>query len=130
VVPVFITVDPHRDTVEQMRAYKQDFHPTMLALTGTPQQVSRVTKSYRVYFSDTMHRDEDDEDYIVDHSIALYLMGPDGKFMDFYPQLTEPEEAAADIGIKMRERLSKEGISVGGDGMLDQVSKGITKLLG
>lgn len=129
-VPVFITVDPHRDTVEQMRAYKQDFHPTMLALTGTPQQVSRVTKSYRVYFSDTMHRDEDDEDYIVDHSIALYLMGPDGKFMDFYPQLTEPEEAAADIGIKMRERLSKEGISVGGDGMLDQVSKGITKLLG
>jgi len=66
-----------------------------------------------------MHRDEDDDDYIVDHSIALYLVGPDGKFMDFYPQLTEPEEAAEDIALKMRDRLGEEGIFVGAGGFME-----------
>lgn len=63
--PVFISVDPRRDTVAQLAAYLKDFHPRMVGLTGTPAQVSRVAKAYRVYFAEGGHTsDEDDEDYI------------------------------------------------------------------
>lgn len=76
----------------------------MVALTGTPQQIQRVTKSYRVYFSDVGHRDdEDDEDYVVDHSIVMYFMGPDGKLVDYYPQLAEVPEIVEKMSAKLLE---------------------------
>ena len=49
--PVFISVDPDRDNVGQLRHYAQDFHPRILYLTGTQDQLRKVTKAYRVYFS-------------------------------------------------------------------------------
>ncbi|OQR89343.1 SCO1 family protein [Achlya hypogyna] len=89
--PLFITVDPARDTVAQMQAYKQDFHPKLRMLCGTPDQIKDVTKAYRVYFTkadetETDDDDEEDEEYLVDHSIVMYLIGPDGEFMDFFTQ--------------------------------------------
>lgn len=51
VIPLFISVDPKRDTVGQMKHYSQDFHPSIVYLTGTPDQVAKATKAYRVYFS-------------------------------------------------------------------------------
>ena len=64
VVPIFITVDPHRDSVAQMKEYVKDFHPRTVALTGTADQVARATRAFRVYFSNVDHRDEDDDDYV------------------------------------------------------------------
>jgi len=64
VVPIFITVDPHRDSVAQMKEYAKDFHHRTVALTGTAEQVARATRAFRVYFSNVDHRDEDDDDYV------------------------------------------------------------------
>jgi protein SCO1 len=52
VVPVFITLDPARDSCAQVGAYVRDFHPSFIGLTGTPQQVARAAKAFRVYFTD------------------------------------------------------------------------------
>lgn len=75
--PVLITVDPRRDSVEKMRSYIQQFHPRMHGLTGTEAQVRTVTKAYRVYFNPT---NDDDENYLVDHSIIAYLPPPPPPF--------------------------------------------------
>ncbi|KYQ90393.1 hypothetical protein DLAC_09010 [Tieghemostelium lacteum] len=78
--PVFITIDPWRDTVEQIRTYVKEFHPKFKALTGTPEQITKVAKLYRVFMSKAGQGDS----YLVDHTIITYLIGPDGKFIEFY----------------------------------------------
>ena len=74
--PVFITCDPARDTPEVLRAYLKEFHPGIMGLTGTYEQIKHVCKEYRVYFS-TPKDIKPGEDYLVDHSIYFYLMGED-----------------------------------------------------
>ena len=91
VKPLFISVDPDRDTVGQMRNYAQDFHPSILYLTGTKEQIAKVAQGYRVYFSKA-DEDEGEDNYLVDHSIVLYLLGPDGIFLDFFTQSMTPED--------------------------------------
>ncbi|KAF5747630.1 protein SCO1 1 mitochondrial [Tripterygium wilfordii] len=81
IVPVFISVDPERDTVEQVREYVKEFHPTLIGLTGTMDEIKKVARSYRVYF---MKTEEEDSDYLVDHSIVMYLMSPEMKFVKFF----------------------------------------------
>lgn len=73
-LPVFITCDPVRDTPEVLRAYLKEFHPGIVGLTGTYDQVKHVCRQYRVYFS-TPKDVKPGEDYLVDHSIYFYLMG-------------------------------------------------------
>lgn len=73
-LPVFITCDPARDTPEVLRAYLKEFHPGIVGLTGTYEQVKHVCRQYRVYFS-TPKDVKPGEDYLVDHSIYFYLMG-------------------------------------------------------
>jgi protein SCO1/2 len=80
VQPIFITVDPKRDTPEVVKQYVAAFSPRLIGLTGTPEQIATVAKEYRVYYAD--HQTEPgSKDYSVDHSSVLYLMGPDGKFV-------------------------------------------------
>ncbi|KAG2823859.1 hypothetical protein PC129_g8455 [Phytophthora cactorum] len=97
IVPLFVTVDPKRDTIAQMQAYKVDFHPKLKMLTGTREQVADIAKAYRVYFSKADENDDDDDDYLVDHSIVMYLVGPDGQFLDFFTQNARVEDIAAKI---------------------------------
>lgn len=73
-LPVFITCDPARDTPEVLKEYLKEFHPAIVGLTGTYEQVKNVCKQYRVYFS-TPKDVKPGEDYLVDHSIYFYLMG-------------------------------------------------------
>ena len=84
--PVFISIDPRRDTIDQLQEYSQDFHPSFDWLTGTPEQVNAVAKAYRVYWSkvDVTTDEDDDDEYSVDHTIVTYLMGPDGDFVDLF----------------------------------------------
>ena len=58
----------------------------MVFLTGTRDQVAVATRAYRVYFSKADEHEDDEDDYLVDHSIVLYLVAPDGEFLDFFTQ--------------------------------------------
>jgi protein SCO1/2 len=80
VQPLFITVDPARDTPDVVRQYTAAFTPLLEGLTGTPEQVRAVAEAYRVYYArhDT---GPGPNDYSMDHSSVLYLMGPDGSFI-------------------------------------------------
>ncbi|WP_428490403.1 SCO family protein [Rhodopila sp.] len=78
--PLFISVDPKRDTPAVVKQYAAAFGPEFIGLTGTPKEVAAAAKEYRVYYAD--HRTGPGPDnYSVDHSSVLYLMGPDGRFV-------------------------------------------------
>lgn len=90
VVPVFMTVDPERDTPEYLKEYVVHFHPRMVGLTGTLDQVAKTAKAYRVYFAKTRAKDAAPDEYTMDHTSITYLMGPDGKFLTHFSHGTEP----------------------------------------
>jgi protein SCO1/2 len=78
--PLFITVDPRRDTPPVVKKYAAAFGPAITGLTGTPEEIARVAKEYRVYYAE--HRTGPGPgDYSVDHSSVLYLMDPKGGFV-------------------------------------------------
>ncbi|KAK2184237.1 hypothetical protein NP493_275g01004 [Ridgeia piscesae] len=99
VVPIFVSVDPHRDTVKAVAEYVKEFSPKMVGLTGSEEQVKVAAKNYRVYFS-TGPKDDDD-DYIVDHSVVTYLLNPDGEFVDYYAQNKTVPECVGSISTHM-----------------------------
>lgn len=100
--PLFISVDPSRDTVGQLRNYKQDFHPSIIYLTGTRDQIASAAKAYRVYFSKANENEDDEDDYLVDHSIVLYLVSPDGEFLDFFTQRMEVKDIVQRISDRVK----------------------------
>ncbi len=93
VVPIFISVDPHRDTPAVLKAYLSHFGSEFVGLTGTDAQIAAVTKEYKVVYS--IDKAEGDKgSYNVDHSSVIYLMGPDGKYVDHMTfGITAPEMA-------------------------------------
>lgn len=95
VQPLFITVDPDRDTVQALAAYVKDFHPRLLGLTGTPEEVKHAGRDYRVYA--TPGPKDEDGDYIVDHTILIYLISPDGLFLDYYNRMKNQEQIAESV---------------------------------
>ena len=90
----FISVDPERDTTAAMKDYLSSFDPHLRGLTGTPEQVAKVTSAYRVYAKKVPLKDGD---YTMDHTALIYLMDRDGKFVSPFNLNRKPEEAAADL---------------------------------
>ena len=90
--PVFITVDPERDTPEVLKAYVTAFDAPILALTGTPEEIAQAAKGYRVYYA---KHPEAGGDYSMDHSSVIYVMDPQGRFTASFTQENSPEEIAA-----------------------------------
>lgn len=93
--PIFITVDPERDTPEALKAYVAEFHPKLVGLTGTAEQIEAVKKAYRVYA--TKQQMEGMDGYMMDHSAFTYLMGPDGANLAIYPAKDTAEQIAEDL---------------------------------
>lgn len=106
--PVFITCDPARDRVPLVAEYIADFHPRMVGLTGSYDDVKKACKAYRVYFSTPPGADPT-QDYLVDHSIFFYLMDPEGKFVDAFGKSTTEEEVLAKVRDYV-QRWTKEGL--------------------
>ncbi|WVR03848.1 hypothetical protein IAU60_000845 [Kwoniella sp. DSM 27419] len=96
VTPVFISVDPARDTLPQVRKYIQEFHPRMIGLRGDYDAVKHTCKKYRVYFS-TPPDAAPTDDYLVDHSIFFYLMDPLGQFVDAFGKATTAPQVAEKV---------------------------------
>ena len=90
--PIFVTVDPEWDTVSAMARYLQDFHPRLLGLTGSAEQVAQVRHSYCVYYS--AGPKDKDQDYIVDHYIAIYLLSPELSRSEFSVQITNASSSS------------------------------------
>ncbi len=105
IVPVFVSVDPKRDTSSKLKSYLSAFdakpgsaRPDFVGLTGSDEDVAKAANAYRVYYR--AHLDgqtENNADYSVDHTTEVYLMNPQGKFVAYYSEGITPEEMAADL---------------------------------
>ncbi len=117
VQPIFITIDPARDTPQVMREYVDAFHPKFIGLTGTAQQIASAAESSRAYYfknetSDAAGEDKDDDDYSMGHTTSIYLVGPDGRGLavfNFGMAATAVEEMTSRIRhfVNVQEALAK-----------------------
>jgi cytochrome oxidase Cu insertion factor (SCO1/SenC/PrrC family) len=89
VQPIFITVDPQRDTVERLRGYVSTLHPRLIGLTGSENDIRTLALAYKAYYAKIAA--EHGEPYAVDHTGFVYLVGRDGKYLGFFPPGTPPD---------------------------------------
>jgi protein SCO1/2 len=101
VQPVFITVDPDRDTPEHLNGYLSLFHSRFVGLTGDANGIRAAANAYRAYYKKVEW--EDRSGYTVDHSAFIYLMGRDGKYLGFFPPGTSAERLAENIRARLGE---------------------------
>ena len=100
VKPVFITIDPARDTVDYLADFVANNHPEMVGLTGTAEQIAKAARAYKVYYRKQPSEDEDY--YLMDHSSFSYFMVPDVGFVDFLRSDLPPEVVADRLACVLR----------------------------
>jgi len=98
IIGLFFTVDPGRDTPARIKRYLEEFSPKLIGFTGTKEQVDKVCKTFRVYHSEGPK--DLGSDYIVDHTIILYLMDPEGNFIDYFGQKRSISEVVDAIQLR------------------------------
>jgi protein SCO1 len=101
VQPVFVTIDPERDTPAVLADYVKLFDKRLVGLTGTPDQIRDVAREYRVYYAKVTPKSA--SSYLMDHSSFAYLMGPDGRFRTLLQPGESPEAMAARIESQLRQ---------------------------
>lgn len=94
VTPVFISIDPDRDTPEALADYAENMHPALVALTGSADQVKAASQAYKTYFR---KQPSDDEYYLMDHSTFTYLMLPGTGFVDFFRRELTSDQMAESV---------------------------------
>ena len=102
VLPVLITIDPARDTAAALADYVSRFHPALIGLTGTEEEIAIAARAFRVYYRKIQPPGA--SDYLMDHSSFIYLVGPDGKVRQLFRPNTPPETIAAAIRGQIRAR--------------------------
>lgn len=102
IVPIFITIDPARDTPAVLKQYMTAFGPRFVGLTGSAGAIAAVEKEYRVYAKkQPLDKNNPKGGYGMDHSSVIYLMGPDGRLVTFYDELISPDALAKDLKAKI-----------------------------
>jgi len=86
--PVFITIDPERDT-KVLTDYVSAFHPSLIGLTGSPDEIRKVANSYKAFYVKV--QDERSREYSIDHSGVIYLMDRNGEYLGFMPPQTNSD---------------------------------------
>jgi cytochrome oxidase Cu insertion factor (SCO1/SenC/PrrC family) len=99
VVPILITVDPERDTPAVLKDYVSNFHPRMVGLTGTAEQIAQAAKVYRVFYQKAPGASSGE--YLMDHTTLVYLMDENGKYITHFGPDATPDQMAEEI----RKRL-------------------------
>jgi cytochrome oxidase Cu insertion factor (SCO1/SenC/PrrC family) len=102
VQPLFVTVDPERDTAEHLAEYVPLFHPRLIGLTGSLEAVRRAADAYKVYFA-KVPTGKEASDYTVDHTAFIYLMDRDGNYLGFFPPGTTADRMAETIRPRLAE---------------------------
>ncbi len=102
IIPFFITVDPERDTAEIMADYVKAFHPKLIGLTGSVDQVQSAANSFRVYYAKAPQKDAP-EDYLMAHSGYIYLMSPNGEYVSHY---SDNNNTSTEIADAIHQRLN------------------------
>jgi protein SCO1/2 len=92
--PVFITVDPGRDTPSVLKSYLHSFGPRFVGLTGSADAIVKVSREYSVYAA---RQPLQGGGYAMNHSNTIYLMGPNGKFVSYYDESIGPDALAAEL---------------------------------
>lgn len=100
IAPIFITIDPERDTPEVIGGYVKLFDDRLIGLTGSVAEIAAVARAYRVYYAKAERKDS--TQYLMDHSSFIYLMGPDGKLRALY----RPGSTAQELTAALRTRLA------------------------
>lgn len=93
--PIFVTIDPERDKPEQLKQYVSAFHPRLIGLTGSAEEIADVAKKYLIIYN--RREVEGMSEYLMDHSRQAYLFGPQGEPLAMLPYDGTPEEVAAEI---------------------------------
>lgn len=93
--PIFISVDPARDTPAVLKQYVSAFHPRLVGLTGSPEEIADVAKKYLIIYD--IRKDEGSSEYLVDHSRQAYLFGPEGEPLALLPFDGTPQQVADEI---------------------------------
>jgi protein SCO1/2 len=104
VVPVFISVDPERDTPEALRSYAENFHPRLVALTGAPRELESLGRAYGVFFAKVPTGQPGE--YLMDHTGFIYLMGPDGEYLEHF----ESDVSVGDLVDALRRHVLAAGV--------------------
>jgi len=102
VQPLFVTIDPERDTPQVLEAYVRNFDERIAGLTGAPALIRRAADNFKATFRKYVEPGAAPGDYTMDHSVGMYLVGPDGRFLTRYPHAAPPEEIAE----RLRERIA------------------------
>jgi cytochrome oxidase Cu insertion factor (SCO1/SenC/PrrC family) len=96
VQPIFVSIDPERDTAPVLKSYLESFGPRWTGLTGTPEQVRGITRAWHVFYEKRDNKDAP-KDYLMDHSSFIFLMAPDGHFLKHFNYTTDAKALAADL---------------------------------
>ncbi len=104
VTPVFISIDPERDTPAALADYAYNMHPKLVALTGSPEQVRAASQAYKTFFK---KRETGDEYYLMDHSTFTYLVLPGSGFVDFFRQEATSDQMAESVACFVKAGKAK-----------------------
>jgi cytochrome oxidase Cu insertion factor (SCO1/SenC/PrrC family) len=96
ITPIFISVDPQRDTPEKLAAYVKNFDPRLVGLSGAPEEIAAVAKAYKVYYAKVPSKERPD-DYTMDHTSIIYVMDPKGEFVTHFTPSTSVDDMAAKL---------------------------------
>jgi protein SCO1/2 len=92
--PLFVTVDPERDTPATLAGYVALFDPRIVGLTGTPEQIAHIARAYRIHYRKA---NDGSADYLMEHTAVLFLMAPDGRYLAHIPPDMPPKRAVETI---------------------------------
>lgn len=100
ITPLFVSIDPERDTPEQLASYVEHFHKKMVGLTGSAEDIRNIAKLYKVYYSKAEDGDADESseaDYLMNHSNIIYFMDKEGHYVTHFTHTTDPDALAKKI---------------------------------